>query len=108
MKKRTAALLARMMEATVHRPHGTAYKGFYKNGEYIAAPFRVAGKTGSLNGKTPSEDFTWMIGFADGKTDHFAFACLIMNDENWKIKAASFSGQFFMHYASLKKNSHMF
>jgi len=104
IKKNTAARLARMMESTVHNRRGTAYRGFYKNGRYLAAPLKVAGKTGSLNGKTPHEQFTWMIGFAKWKqNDAFAFACLVMNDENWTIKAASFSGQFFKHYARLIK-----
>lgn len=100
VKKATAAAIAGMMRATVHKRGGTAYRGFYKRRGYIAGPFDVTGKTGSLNGRTSKEQFTWMIGFVEEGEPKFAFAALVLNDEKWTIKAASFTGQFFKHYAA--------
>ncbi|MEW5945058.1 MAG: penicillin-binding transpeptidase domain-containing protein [bacterium] len=102
--KKTARRIAQMMRLTVEKPGGTARGGFYdKRGKYIAGDFRVAGKTGSLNGRTGAENYTWMIGFVESGQPAFAFACLVRNDEKWTIKAASFMGQFFRNYAAERR-----
>ena len=41
------------------------------------------------------ENYTWFTGYVDKGEPGIAFAAMIVNDENWKIKAASFAGQFF-------------
>lgn len=101
VKEKTAGQLIDMMRAT-NEPGGTSYKGFYKGGKALAKSFDVVGKTGSLNGRTDKEMFTWMIGSVERGEPRFAFATMILNDGNWRIKAASFSGQFFMHYDARK------
>ncbi|MFH1538161.1 MAG: penicillin-binding transpeptidase domain-containing protein [bacterium] len=99
VKRSTADSIAGMMSATVDKRGGTAYRGFYNRGRYIAKPFKVTGKTGSLDGRTPDEQFTWMIGFVEEGDPKFAFATLVLNDGKWTTKAASFTGQFFKNYA---------
>jgi penicillin-binding protein A len=92
---RIARELTEMMELTVNKTGGTAYKGFYKNGKSITGDLHVVGKTGSLNGNSDAESFTWFVGFVTDGKPRIAVSALVMNDGIWKIKAASFSGQFF-------------
>jgi penicillin-binding protein A len=87
--------LASMMELTVNIAGSTAYKGFYKNGKTITGDMHVVGKTGSLNGESDEESYTWFVGFVRKGSPDLAFATLVMNDDKWKIKAASYTGQFF-------------
>ena len=92
-----------MFNGSVHVQGGTAYKGFYKGGAYQAGNIHVVGKTGSLNGNSDSDAFTWFVGYVDNGEPDIAFATMIINDVNWTIKAASFSGQFFTRLAHDKK-----
>lgn len=94
-----AEQIGSMFDGTVHVQGGTAYKGFYKGGKYQAGGIRVVGKTGSLNGNSDSEAFTWFIGYVEEGEPDIAFATMIINDINWTIKAASFTGQFFTRLA---------
>ncbi len=92
---RTAKTLGRMMSGTVNGPGGTAYKGFYKNGESITGHVRFVGKTGSLSGDAPQLHYAWFIGHVEKGGRPLAFSSLVVNDGTWKIKAASFAGQYF-------------
>jgi len=92
--RKTANALARMMSGTVNSPGGTAYRGFYANGRRITQGVSVAGKTGSLNGNSNLEHYYWFVGHATRDNRKFAFAAMIVNDNYWKIKAASYTGEF--------------
>lgn len=97
---RTAGSIASMMELTVNKAGCTAYRGFYKNGRSITGDIHVVGKTGSINGNSDAENYTWFVGFVSRGTPDLAFATLVLNDGNWKIKAASYTGQFFSAVAN--------
>jgi cell division protein FtsI/penicillin-binding protein 2 len=98
-----AEKIGSMFDGTVNVKGGTAYKGFYKGGKYQAGDIRVAGKTGSLNGNSDNESVTWFIGYTGSGDPDIAFATMIINDGNWTIKAASFTGQFFTRLAHGRK-----
>jgi len=102
ISEKTARQISEMMVSTVHQQGCTAYKGFYKNGRYTAGDARVVGKTGSLNGNDETESFTWFVGHVQNENPDIAIATMIMNDGMWKIKAASYTGQFFTTLANEK------
>lgn len=91
----TARTLGLMMSGTVNGPGGTAYRGFYKNGDSLTGSIRFAGKTGSLSGDVPQIHYAWFIGHVEKGARPLAFSSLVVNDGTWKIKAASFAGQYF-------------
>ncbi len=97
MSEKNAVAIEKMMDNTVNRPGFTAYRGFHHNGRYIGGDTHVVGKTGSLSGNNPAEMYTWLIGHTTEGSPDIAFAAMVVNDERWVIKAASFSGQFFKH-----------
>ncbi|WP_181234304.1 penicillin-binding transpeptidase domain-containing protein [Enhygromyxa salina] len=55
--------------------------------EFIPA-YDIAGKTGSLTGKRdPVLNYNWFIGFAPAERPEIAFAVVLANDAQWRIKA---------------------
>ncbi len=83
----TARRLARMMEHTVRE--GTARKWFHDpRGVPFLPGLRVAGKTGSLTGRSPYRAYNWFVGLAPVQRPRYAFAALVINGPRWRIKAA--------------------
>lgn len=68
---------------------GTARESFRdaQGVEYIPG-CDVAGKTGSLTGKRePILNYNWFIGFAPAERPEIAFAVILANPSDWRIKA---------------------
>jgi cell division protein FtsI/penicillin-binding protein 2 len=87
LDKETADAVAKMMVRTT--TGGTAKKSFYDaQGTPYVPEAKVAGKTGSLTGKrAPSLNYNWFIGFAPAEKPEIAFAVLLANEPQWRIKA---------------------
>ncbi|HTB59455.1 MAG TPA: penicillin-binding transpeptidase domain-containing protein [Polyangia bacterium] len=82
-----AAEVGRMMELTTRI--GTA-KGTFRNKRgqrYL--PIEVAGKTGTLNAETDHGPlgYSWFVGYAPADHPTIAFAVVLGNAPNWRIKA---------------------
>ncbi len=103
VKKTTIKPMLDMMNKTVNEQGGTAYRGFYRNGDFLAGDLQITGKTGSLNGNSDAEQYTWLVGTVHGNGREFAFATMVKNDGVWRIKAASFSGQLLNRVAHEKR-----
>ncbi len=68
---------------------GTARESFRdaQGVDYIPG-YDVAGKTGSLTGKRePILNYNWFIGFAPADRPEIAFAVILANPSDWRIKA---------------------
>jgi peptidoglycan glycosyltransferase len=68
---------------------GTARESFRdaQGVDYIPG-YDVAGKTGSLTGKRePILNYNWFIGFAPAERPEIAFAVILANPSDWRIKA---------------------
>jgi peptidoglycan glycosyltransferase len=68
---------------------GTARESFRDpQGVEFIPGVQVAGKTGSLTGKRdPILNYNWFIGFAPADRPEIAFAIVLANPSQWKIKA---------------------
>ncbi|MCA9680611.1 MAG: penicillin-binding protein [Myxococcales bacterium] len=68
---------------------GTARESFRDpQGVEFIPGVAVAGKTGSLTGKRePILNYNWFIGYAPADRPEIAFAIILANPSNWKIKA---------------------
>lgn len=82
-----ASEVGRMMELTTRI--GTA-KGTFRNKRgqrYL--PIEVAGKTGTLNAETDHGPlgYSWFVGYAPADHPTIAFAVVLGNAPNWRIKA---------------------
>ena len=83
----TARALATMMVGTTER--GSARHAFLdENGKRRLGAWRVAGKTGTLNGPAPFVAYTWFVGFAPAEQPEIAFAVLLGHDEEGRVRAA--------------------
>lgn len=87
LDQESAQAIAKMMLRTT--TSGTAKKSFYDpQGTPFIPQAKVAGKTGSLTGKrAPSLNYNWFIGFAPADKPEIAFAVLLANEPQWRIKA---------------------
>ncbi len=87
LPKSAAIEVAKMMLGTT--TSGTAKKSFYDaQGTPFVPEAKVAGKTGSLTGKRPPNlNYNWFIGFAPAEDPQIAFAVLLANEPQWRIKA---------------------
>jgi len=86
--RRTARLVAQMMEHTCRR-HGTAGGAFFDpRGRPFLPGVRVAGKTGSLSTERPYRGYSWWVGFAPADAPRLAVAALVVNRPRWRIKAS--------------------
>ncbi len=83
----TALAVGEMMKATT--TSGTARKSFIDaQGKPYIPDFVVAGKTGSLTGKrAPYLNYNWFVGYAPADRPEIAFAVLLANEPQWRIKA---------------------
>lgn len=68
---------------------GTARDSFRDQQGVVYIPgYDVAGKTGSLTGKRePILNYNWFIGFAPADRPEIAFAVILANPADWRIKA---------------------
>jgi cell division protein FtsI/penicillin-binding protein 2 len=87
LDERVAAELATMMRTTT--TEGTGRKAFRapRSRQSALAGLTVAGKTGSLSEQDPFRDYSWFVGFAPADNPRVAFAVVVVNDHNWRVKA---------------------
>jgi penicillin-binding protein A len=83
---KTAFDLTRMMSRTVE--DGTAAKVFQRYGRPLLNRVSICGKTGSLSGNDPPGHYDWFIGFAPAENPQIAFAAMIVNQDNVRVKGA--------------------
>ena len=82
-----AAELVRSMSGTVCS--GTA-KGAFAGPEALRfrTEIAVAGKTGSINGDDPAGHYNWFAGIAPATNPSIAFAALVVNEKQLKVRAS--------------------
>lgn len=87
LSQQVAHRVGQMMLGTT--TEGTARKSFRDaKGEFYLPTTAVAGKTGSLTGqRAPALNYNWFIGFAPAENPEIAFAVLLANQPQWRIKA---------------------
>ncbi len=97
IERRTAELLARMMQKTT--THGTARKTFFDpKGNPFLPGIDVAGKTGTLSKERPYRGYTWWVGFAPADAPKIALAALVVNSPKWRIKAPFVAREALRHF----------
>jgi hypothetical protein len=83
----SAALRTMMVETTVSGTARRAFRG--REGRTLLDPVAVAGKTGSLNGKSPDGHYEWFIGVAPAESPEIAVATLVVNrGGKWRRSAS--------------------
>lgn len=82
--ERVAEQLAAMMRETVRR--GTATRVFARPPRELRG-VAVAGKTGSLNERSPFRDHSWFVGFAPADEPRVVVATVIVNGPLWRVRA---------------------
>jgi penicillin-binding protein A len=84
----TARKLTAMMVGTTE--WGSARGAFRdkRTDRRVLGRMKVAGKTGTLNGHDPFVAYSWFVGFAPADHPRIAFAVLLGNDENGRMKAS--------------------
>ncbi len=95
--ERTAESVTAMMEATVEG--GTSYQTFHdRSGRSYFPDTRIAGKTGTLEGK--GYLFTWWVGFAPADKPEVALSVLVANRGDWRVKATQVASDLLRTYFS--------
>jgi peptidoglycan glycosyltransferase len=98
----TAAALLEAMSVTVES--GTARKAFRDGaGRPLLPGIRVAGKTGTLNGRDPFRAYSWFVGVAPVERPEVAIAVLIVNEPKWRIKSAPAAALVLQKYFELSR-----
>lgn len=93
----TAELRSMLVDTTLS---GTARSAFRKRGgRPLLGDIRVAGKTGSLNGKNPDGRYEWFVGVAPAESPRVAIATVVVQGSLWwrnssQIAAAVLEGVF--------------
>lgn len=83
----TARAINATMRATITR--GTARRHFFdERGNPFLPGIEVAGKTGTLATEGPYRGYTWFVGFAPADHPTIAVSALVINEPEWRIKAA--------------------
>lgn len=100
ISKGTAERLRIAMRNTVES--GTARKAFHKGGLPALAKIRVAGKTGTLNGRDPYRAYSWFAGFAPYEAPEVAIAVLVVNEPLWRIKSSEAAALVLNRYFASK------
>ncbi|MEY2667853.1 MAG: hypothetical protein RJA59_491 [Pseudomonadota bacterium] len=87
LDQEVAAELAAMMRTTV--TEGTGRRAFRppRSRNSSLSGLTVAGKTGSLSEADPFRDYSWFVGFAPADNPRVAFAVVVVNDHDWRVKA---------------------
>ena len=91
----TADAVRVMMESTVEG--GTSFQTFHDHRHKPYLPnIRVAGKTGTLEGK--GYLFTWWVGFAPADAPEVALSVLVANRGDWKVKGTGVASDMLRVY----------
>lgn len=91
----TARAVTQMMEATVEG--GTSFTTFHdRAGRAFLKDIRVAGKTGTLEGK--GYLFTWWVGFAPADAPEVALSVLVANRGDWRVKGTQVASDMLRVY----------
>ena len=88
MTPAVAREVGQMMELTTRM--GTAKGAFHDRKGHPLLPVSVAGKTGTLSAQTDKGylGYSWFVGYAPADHPKIAFAVVIGNHANWRIKAS--------------------
>jgi membrane peptidoglycan carboxypeptidase len=90
----TAAQLRDMMtETTLSGTARRAFHGVY--GRPLLREMTIAGKTGSLSGKTPPGRYEWFIGLAPADHPKIALAVLVVQQRRWHTTGSMVGAQIF-------------
>jgi cell division protein FtsI/penicillin-binding protein 2 len=92
MAPELAAELREMLVETTTR--GTARSAFRgPDGRPLLGSVKVAGKTGSLNGKAPAGRYEWFIGAAPAEAPRIAVAVLLVQGDLWWRNASQIAAE---------------
>ncbi len=95
IEEKTARAVTDMMESTV--TGGTSFQTFHdRAGRSYLPDIRVAGKTGTLEGK--GYLFTWWVGFAPADKPEVALSVLVANRGDWKVKGTQVASDMLRVY----------
>jgi len=98
----TARAVARMMVLTTSV--GTARSSFHdRQGREVLPGIDVAGKTGTLHGRSPFRAYDWFVGFAPAEEAEIAVAGLVINDPEWRIKGHYVGRELLRRYFQLQR-----
>lgn len=98
----TARRLAEMMVVTT--TVGTARSSFQdRQGRRVLPGIDVAGKTGTLHGRSPFRAYDWFMGFAPADDPEIAVAGLVINDPQWRIKGHYVGRELLRRYFQLQR-----
>jgi cell division protein FtsI/penicillin-binding protein 2 len=91
-----------MMELTTRI--GTAKATFHDRRGRRVLPVDVAGKTGTLSAETDRGyvGYSWFVGYAPAERPAIAFAVVLGNNPNWRIKATYVGRQIVSEYLASK------
>lgn len=103
VSQRTALELTQMMITTTEQGSGRA--GFFSGKRRLLESIKVAGKTGSLSRKNPYLAYSWFVGFAPATEPEVAFAVLLGNPVQWRVKAARIAQIVLAHYFARTKTA---
>jgi len=94
--------VGRMMELTTRI--GTAKGTFRDKRGRRLLPFEVAGKTGTLSAETDHGyvGYSWFVGYAPAEHPTIAFAVVLGNNPNWRIKATYVGRHIVSEYLAAK------
>jgi cell division protein FtsI/penicillin-binding protein 2 len=102
VSKETARKLIDALVYTVER--GTARKAFRdKSGKLLLPGIAVAGKTGTLTGRSPYRAYSWFAAVAPADDPEVAISVLVVNKPVWRIKSSGAAAQLLKKYFQLKK-----
>ncbi len=98
----TARAVAQMMVLTTSV--GTARSSFRdREGRPVVPGVDVAGKTGTLHGRSPFRAYDWFVGFAPAEEAEIAVAGLVINDPEWRIKGHYVGRELIRRYFQLQR-----
>ena len=95
--------VGRMMELTTRI--GTAKGTFRDKRGRRLLPVEVAGKTGTLSAETDHGyvGYSWFVGYAPADRPTIAFAVVLGNNPNWRIKATYVGRHIVTEYLAAKR-----
>lgn len=95
VEEKTARAVGEMMQNTVES--GTSFKSFHdRAGRAYIPDIRIAGKTGTLEGK--GYLFTWWVGFAPSDDPEVAVSVLVANRGDWRVKGTEVANDILRVY----------
>lgn len=92
----SAQRVLELMKSTV--VSGTARRHFARFRRFAPAGLDVAGKTGTLSGKSPEGVYHWFAGVGPTSNPEIAVAALVIDPGNARLNGAALAGKFFEHY----------